>query len=109
MSREANMISVDSEKMRNELKRRGLNMRQVSLEMGRSTGYLKTTLAKGVISIPSIKLIERMYGIKQEDIEIKKEVEKVEEPKKEELDFDKIYEVIYTAVYHAVKQAWKEA
>ena len=109
MARESNAIQIDSEKIRKELKRRGLNMRQASLEMGRSAGYLKTTLSKGIISVSSMMLIEHMYGIKQADVEIKK-AEEVKEPEKQpDIDYDKIYEVIYTAVYHAVKQAWKDA
>lgn len=62
------MIQIDGEKLKDQLKARCFTLEAASLRMGRSAGYLKQIVAKGVLPTHTMRHITNEFDIKNEDI-----------------------------------------
>ena len=115
-NKERNGLLIDSAALRGIIVSRGWNLSTFSESLGYNKSYLSHALSAGWLSMPAVKMLEAMYGIKYEDYAYKekeKENNKQEAEVKEEnmpagLDYGVLYEVINKAVYEAVKKAWSE-
>ncbi len=72
----ARTMKIDSDKLRAEIRRRGLNLDNMSKELGYSHGYMNYVLKSGNIGLPAVNLIEMRYNITIDSI-------KPDEPKTE--------------------------
>lgn len=107
--------TVDGTKLSYELKKRGLNGKNVSIDMGYNSSFIANAISRGKINYPGMKMLTTFYNIRLEDIAPDENataaesiVEVREAPATEPIDYERLYEVIYTAVYQAVKKAWAE-
>ena len=80
------------DKLREELRRRGLNQTAVSRELGYSDAYISYALNSGVMGMPAVNQLKMRYNIDpellKEDATVEKseeEPKKVEEPTGEDL------------------------
>ena len=99
MGRYHDRIDIDGEKLRTEIKKRGMTGKEVSEELGLSTGYISDCICDGKIRKIVLMGLETKFGITYEDL---KKVEPVQEPVQEVVQFDqqpiidKIDELIMT-------------
>lgn len=84
------MVKVDPDKLRAELRRRGLNVTAVSTEMGYNSTYMTNVLKTGSIALPAANQLELRYNI---DMSLMKPDAKVEEKAP---DFSKATEEVNT-------------
>ncbi len=61
-------IEISSDKLREELRRRGLNGTAVSKEIGFSDAYMSYVLKNGVIGKPAANLLKMRYNIDVETL-----------------------------------------
>lgn len=106
---------IDGQKLKAEIKRRGLTEKEISLELGWSQSYITDAIQRGMLRDSAILMLDKLYNIKIDDFvaEIEPEgVTEVSEPdvdsRSPQIDADKLYDVIYRAVYSAVKNAWMD-
>ena len=94
MSRSHKKISVDKEKLYNELAKRGITASEASREMGFSEYYVASTLS-GESAFPerTVKLLEALFGIKPESYTVgKEETVAKEEERKSVFGIDQVVE-----------------
>ena len=104
-------VKVDKTRFDDSLKRRGLMKTHVSIEMGYGKSNLGMMVRDGRFNPQVVVMLDKLYGIKPEEYEVKEEEPKPEkkEKKSSSLDMNELYKTIYTAVFNAMKQAWKES
>lgn len=111
------LIQIDSEKLRNAFKRRGLTASEVSQEMGYSRNFLSKHLANGTTTKTVALLLEKMYNLPLDDYKMTEpnpEPEQQEEqlpgqmtfqlPSMSNEDFERI---MYTAVSNAIYDTYR--
>ena len=109
-------MRIDADKLYEELQKRHLSAREVSLKIGYHPAYINQALVRGKISNPGVVALKNMFNIDRESYEL---VEEPAVPEPEytslppvpvsfELDYDRLGEIIFKAVYEAVKKAWSE-
>lgn len=120
ITKNSNRTKIDSEKLNEQLDRRGLRRSKVSLEIGYASSYISNVINEGYINKPTMVMLERLYNIKPEEYIFKEPIEEVAEgqapeaeqaaetPQKIEIDLDIFYQTVYSAVYQAVKMAWMD-
>lgn len=102
----AKSVKVDGTRLQTALKRRGITMRQASQEMGYADSYLSYGCTKAGHLLPSVVImLEKLYGIKQEEYEVKPEATEEAKPVVPSFDMNELYKTIYTAVFNATKEA----
>lgn len=79
MARRSQTIEIDPNKLREELRRRGLNVTTVSSEMGYNSTYMTNVLKTGSIALPAANQLELRYNIDMELMKPDAE-QKTEEP-----------------------------
>lgn len=110
--------AINGERLRAELKKRGVNMVTVSTAIGYEASYISAAIRFNKIAKSAILLLQTMYNINP-DIYVVKEEPKAEDVKAEVVevvqhsgltddDLEKLYKVIYSAVYKATKRALEE-
>lgn len=62
------MIQIDGEKLKAQLKAKCFTLEAASLRMGRSAGYLKQIVAKGEMPTHTMRHVMNEFDIKNEDI-----------------------------------------
>lgn len=112
------LIKIDSEKLRNAFKRRGLTASEVSQEMGYSRNFLSKHLANGTTTKTVALLLEKMYNLPLDDYKMTEpnpEPEQQEEQLPGQMTFqlpsvskDDLQKIIYTAHYEAMKRLFYE-
>lgn len=112
--------AINGERLRAELKKRGVNMMTVSTAIGYEASYISAAIRYNKIAKSAILLLQTMYNInpdiyvvkeepKAEEVEVKAEVvEVVQHSGLTDDDLEKLYKVIYSAVYKATKRALEE-
>lgn len=111
------LIKIDSEKLRNAFKRRGLTASEVSQEMGYSRNFLSKHLANGTTTKTVTLLLEKMYNVPLDDYKVTEsnpEPEQQEEqlpgqmtfqlPSMSNEDFERI---MYTAFSNAIYDTYR--
>lgn len=111
------LIKIDSEKLRNAFKRRGLTASEVSQEMGYSRNFLSKHFANGTTTKTVALLLEKMYNLPLDDYKMTEpnpEPEQQEEqlpgqmtfqlPSMSNEDFERI---MYTAVSNAIYDTYR--
>ena len=101
-------IKINVKELEHELRRRGITLSEASREMGFRSNYFGNIKNRGYLPKTTILLLDKLYGIKEEQYSAEKKEEPKAEEKPVEIDYDKLYEVVYSAVYQAMKMAWKE-
>lgn len=86
MARNGQMINIDPDKLREELRRRGLNMSTLSKELGYSSGYIAKVLQHGSIGTPAANQLELRYNIDMESMKLDAVKEKAPEVDSEEIN-----------------------
>lgn len=111
------MKSVDiyGDKLRAELEKRHLRLREASRELGFSEDHLSKCLNKNRAPIAMLKSLEMRYNIKYDDIVVPdRPVEPaapepvpdtISEVQAPELDIKALYQVIYKACFRAFREA----
>lgn len=108
-SRKCNMVSIDSDKLKSEIIKRGINLTEASLEIEQNKNYLSSACRSGRISGSAILALNYKYGIKKEDILkagtkpsllVKSEVGGIIDVNNNEL-----FHIIYRATLKAMKEA----
>ena len=108
--------AIDGEKLREELKTRGVTLMDASIKIGYDGSYLSKATRAGMMPKSSMLLIQAMYNIDPDSYRIKDEpidvetsvVEVVHHTGLTDEDIEKLYKVIYSAVYKATKRALEE-
>lgn len=97
----SNVFRIDGEKLKKEIKKRGMTANEVSLELGYSDGYISKMVSTGKMHNAAATLLESLFRIPRTAYEFKEE-----EPRqvKEEAK-DGIYAEVYRATYNAVYNA----
>ena len=94
------MIEIDANKFREELKRRGLKPTVLSRELGRGNAYLSQICHKEQMPIATLKMLGALYNIREEDITPDvKTTEIVAEATQR--TYDDLYDTIFKAVCDA--------
>lgn len=86
MARRSQAIEIDPNKLREELRRRGLNVSSLSKELGYASNYMSQVLKKGAIGMPAANQLALRYNI---DMSLMKPDAEVEE-KAPEVDSEEI-------------------
>lgn len=79
MARRSQAIEIDPNKLREELRRRGLNVSSLSKELGYASNYMSQVLKKGAIGMPAANQLGLRYNIDMELMKPDAE-QKTEEP-----------------------------
>ena len=106
MGRVRNMVEVDGQKLQDELKKRGMNLTEASLDMGRSPCYLANVKRDGRTTETTLKLLEANYNIKREDIELAWEPPTKTEAPAEEPKVEVDMAALQKCITEAVKEAF---
>lgn len=69
MSKSKRMVAISKSLLEYELKKRGVTEKGASIELGYSPHYLNTSATNGRIAKPAVIALDRVYGIKLEDIQ----------------------------------------
>lgn len=104
------LIKIDSEKLRNAFKRRGLTASEVSQEMGYSRNFLSKHLANGTTTKTVVLLLEKMYNLPLDDYKVEEPAGQISfdlnQPEqkivKPVIDYDELENRIYKAVYQVI-------
>lgn len=116
------MVLIDTKKLSAELKKRGLERRDISTEMGMNPDYLSSCMnpkswtdGNPKISKTVALLLKSMYNIDRDTYEFtesidEKPVEEVEENPDliKNMTGEQLSNLIYKAVFSAVKHAWED-
>lgn len=107
-----NMVNIDSNKLREEIKKRGVTYRQASCNVGCSEDYFYNAFYTKRMKYSIVKMLDMIYNIKPEAY-VQKPEEPAERPVNEEipnngLDWQRLHNVIYEAVYNAFKNVMSE-
>ena len=119
-----NQMRIDGEALRAEIKKRGLKLEQLSVELGYSKSYLNNCILREQMPVAASKYLEMVYeipansykpvakrteenpaGLTQAHIEWS--IEKALQTHKP-IDYERLYKVIYSAVYEALQMPAKE-
>lgn len=109
-----NMMPIDPERLRNELKKRGLSIGGAGIEIGYSANYMNNNLSRKNISHAGIVAMEKVFNLKYDDYKPIQEAptdyafRDVVEAPADPIDYDRLYKTIYAAVYEAMKKVWNE-
>lgn len=100
-------IQIDGDKLLNEVKKRGVTLREASVEIGMSSSYLGNCRSRGNMSGAAMLALKHTYNIDEPDIAVQKGTGNSagDETAPAKVDTDELYRVIYSAVYEAVKAA----
>lgn len=94
------MINIDAEKFREELRKRGLRPTVVSVELGRASTYLSQVCRSEKMPIATLKILGALYNIREEDI-----VPDVKTPEivadATQRKYDDLYDTVYKAICDA--------
>lgn len=112
-------VGIDGDSLKILFQKRGLNMNEVSSNIGYDACYISRATRTNKMSKPAINLLDSMYNIKFSDYEKREEEESpveivpIQDQEKEETRINEemanqLYQIIYSAVYQAVKKAWAE-
>lgn len=108
-------VTINSEALKEEFKKRGLTASEVSVRLGyKSIGTISKALSNRRMTHIAVSALSREYNIPKElfVIEEKKpepKLEKTENEKSTEvIGKDELYRIIYAAVYAAMKKALAE-
>ena len=110
------MMKIDGNKLTREIEKRGLIGRAMSVEMGYAASYISCCTNRGHMSTSGLKMLEKLYDIRPDEIMPDKEPETIPEPEQmtipeppaDPINYERLGQVIYQAVYEAVKKAWAE-
>ena len=113
MQKAYNMVSIDSNKLREEIRKRGITYRQASCEVGCSEKYFDNVFYTKRMKYSIVKMLDMIYNINPEAYVQKPEEPREAEPEKDEttnneLDWQRMHNVIYEAVYNAFKKVMSE-
>lgn len=95
---------VDKSRLYAALKQRGASAQTASRASGYNDGFLSNACYEGKLTDTTVILLEKIYGIKEEEFAPVKKQDSASTKPVETIDCDKLYQTIYTAVYHAYKQ-----
>lgn len=70
-------ITIDGDKLKKAIEKRGLKITLASKEIGRGTSYLSDCAGRGQMSEASFITLSAIYNIKREEIEPDKPIEEV--------------------------------
>lgn len=102
-------VSIDGDKLRAELKKRGLNISVLSQQLGYSKSYLNWAIRNNQLSMPAIKILENDYNLHLDAYVVKdKKEEAVIDENTGGVNYHTLYRVIYGACYQAMKRALSE-
>ena len=119
-----NMVNINSEALRRELQKRGLNHIEIAVEMGRGKNYLTDAFRRKRLHTATVIMLKQLYNIPSEVyvIDDEKPVEQEKEcPAPEIAKMFKeltehstlaeniLYKVVYQAVYKGVSKALRDA
>lgn len=111
------MLPVDGEKFKAQFVKRGLNMAEVSIELGHSRSFLNgicgTSNRAAKISKSASIFLDKLYNIKYEDyapdgVKSKSAVPAEKEQDSPSIDYDRLYKVVYNAVYNALDRIFND-
>lgn len=97
---------VDGSKFEALLHKRGITKAIASREIGRSDGYFKMTLQRGIIQATAAGLLEAKYGIKPEDYA--PDPDPAEQAEEAAFSAEELEKIIREAVSEAVEVAIKD-
>lgn len=97
---------VDKSRLYAALKQRGASAQTASRAFGYNDGFLSNACYEGKLTDTTVILLEKVYGIKEEDFAPVKKQDSASTKPAETIDYDKLYQTIYTAVYHAYRQVF---
>lgn len=108
-------IKVDKNKLYSAILTRGLSLREVSRAIGYHEDYIASQAgSRGMLNKVAVIGLEREFGIKLEEYELKPEKQKLQEEQQKtdsrkvsDLTADELAKLIYKAVYGAVIHAWE--
>ncbi|MBO6272854.1 helix-turn-helix transcriptional regulator [bacterium] len=108
-----NWVYIDSEKLQEAIKKRGLTPREVSVEIGMGAGYISKACTKGKLPKTSMIALEQLFNIKEDEIKFIEEIQppviteimKAEAPIVNQFDKEELFDIIYHATYKAMKEA----
>ncbi len=109
-----NMIKIDSDKLYQQIKERGLTPVKICRDVGVNTGYFSNAKSRGTIANMMIVLLESRYGIPRDTYVVteEEEVNVVEVVQHDDFfseeNQQKLYKLVYSAVYNAMKRALSE-
>lgn len=86
MAGKSQTVKIDPDKLREELRRRGLNATAVSKEMGYASNYVSNALKNGAIGLPAANQLELRYNIDMESMKLDAVKEKAPEVDSEEIN-----------------------
>lgn len=116
MGKRGGNVLIDKDKLTNEIRKRGLNARQMSLEMGYCQDYISTIKYEGKISPPGMKMLQMLYNITPEDIAPDVSARAINSSSEEKTDVQEVALILTTetinrleeAIYRAFKRALHE-
>lgn len=105
-------MKFNVEKLKDDLRTRGLNPAEVSKEIGYNSNYISNSLNSGQIGDPAVKLLKFRYNIGLEEVPKKNQARSgtvaVEVPKKEvikEFDYNRLQKIIKDAISNSSTQS----
>jgi len=100
------MMKCDKAKLYAALRARNVTPSDAAREFGYGRHYLMNCASKGEMTETCAVLLDRVYGIKREEYEVKNEPLEIAQPeiKGGEINYDRLYRVVYGAMYSAYKQ-----
>lgn len=103
-------IEIDPEKLRAELTKRGLGLKEASEEMGRSRSYMGNCIALRSMPVPAAKMLEMLYNISAESIMPDQIGGGTDGPASGAagLDMDELRKVIYQECRRAIEEVLNE-
>lgn len=103
-----NMVKIDPDKLKVEMRKRGLTYAQVGKDCGYSDNLLSNAYATGHIRGNIVKLFELLYHINPDLYVVKGEPKKEKVDVAPAFDWQRLYNVIYDASYNAFKKVLSE-
>lgn len=108
----ATAVKVDNAKFRAIFAKKGITLRDASIECGFTPSYFSNQTSKtSMIAKSAAMLLESVYGIKPEDYApdtIEKKAEQIVIQKSAEIDFNRLYQTIYKATYDGTMKAHED-
>lgn len=94
-------ITINSEALAYELKKRGLTNLQVDAETGYTPGQMSRVLTRGAITPQQVKILEALYHIDPKTYELKEDPAPAEEESQIRMDAPPVTKEVQDAVYEA--------
>lgn len=108
MPRRGTMIEIDGQKLKEEIEKHDLTIKEVAVRTFRPYSTIHNAISRNVISKELAGAINNLCGIPLDAYQVKYEGME-EKPKTVDwFDRSELYDLIYHAVYEAVKRAWSE-